>query len=229
MSSGFVYFVVDLSNKINYRYLGLFLIVSACLCLFVTFIFNENHYETKGYNVKALFNIVSFIVCFFATVNYFYGNKNFKSISELLLNYILINMSITGLYRLFLLLHYKRNRLIFSKIGLCVSYDNAIAYVEEFTIADENRLYKEKSVQSIPTEKMYSRKNRVDDFINITAFYKILDEVKSCKTSAIDKAILNVCDITARDCKNTVIDADSRRKLSECFLTVIRLHAKYVR
>lgn len=164
-------------------------------------------------------SLVIFLVAFLDANN---GKNRFNDLLSCYISFILINVTITGLYEGFYeFLSVKSSPNYTPEI--CVYYDNPLAVIAEVDLDKQSR----KTVTKLSTEKLGSKKPRLDDALDYYEVTKYLDYLNSLDLSVIEKATLYTSENVIKRCKNTSVKERERIELSDALSTIIKLYLKY--
>lgn len=148
--------------------------------------------------------------------------SRFKNPLSAYLIFIIINVAITGLYEgLYIFLSVKSN--VNCAPEICVYYDNPLAVIDEVDLEKRSR----KTAGKLTTEKLGSKKPRLDDALDYYEVTKYLDYLNSLDLSVIEKATLYTSENVIKRCKNTNVKERERIELSDALSTIIKLYLKY--
>lgn len=213
---------ITLSLNVDYIKIG---IAFFCLSLVVSSFSVNLKTAVYGYpkvssGLLVIYFLAPLILYFMAVTNHLKGGEYFGSFAEIYLYLVVLYVAITGLYAAFYCLaeanYGKRNK----NLGeVTASLDRAIAILSEEEVDD--------APVKMQTEKMGCKKPRFDDNVNFQKAELMFDVLKSKDLSPIERATLKVCETTVKHYKNTVITDKTRLELSNAFITLVKLYAKY--
>ncbi len=217
--SDLFYFLLELSKSLNFLNLGLIvfcfsLLFSAFSISLKTAIFG---YPKLSVALLILHIILPLILYGLSVIDCLYGTNKMGSLSNCFLYLFILISAITGLYATFFALA-ERNLKKISANDITVTLDKLVAKIEE--VNGDNLI-------KLKTEKLGAKKPRVDDNINYYRLQEYIYKIKSKDLSPIERSTLKTCENTILHYKNTFMTEKMRRDLCDCFLSIIKLHAKY--
>lgn len=198
-------------------------VIIICIITLTGLIFGAAKKSRTPFFICSLLNLlpslVIFLVAFLDANN---GKNRFNDLLSCYLSFILINVAITGLYEGFYeFLSVKSSPNYTPEI--CVYYDKSLAVIDEVDLEKQSR----KTVAKLSTEKLGSKKPRLDDALDYYEVTKYLDYLNSLDLSVVEKATLYTSENVIKRCKNTSVKERERIELSDALSTIIKLYLKY--
>lgn len=185
--------------------------------------------------LPSLYFLATVYLYVFAIINYRFGGRYFGGYAQAFVYFVVLNVAIAGLYAGFLFIAaviYDKHYIRSYEVG--ATKDSPLAVLDEVQINEdvlaqktEEGFVKADGATMVITDKLGSRKPRLDDEINYFRLQGIIDALLSSELSPIEKASVNMHLKTMRYYKNTVITADSRKKINDALSGIVKIYAAH--
>lgn len=198
-------------------------VIIICIITLTGLIFGIVKKSRTSFFICSLLNLfpslIIFSVAFLDADN---GKMYFSDSLTCYVAFILTNVAITGLYEGFYeFLRAKQPENYAHEI--CVYCDNPLAVIDEINLDNKPC----KTVTKLSTEKLGSKKPRLDDAINYYEITKYLDYLNTLDLSVIEKVTLYTSENVFKKYKNVNLKEWERIELSDALMTIIKLYLKY--